>query len=93
MSEPLLRVENLRTWFASEAGPIRAVDGVDFELEKGRTLGVVGESGSGKTVLTQTLLGLASTKLGVPASSLSVSSGVVSGGGPACTLPRDQCCR
>jgi len=58
MSEPLLRVENLRTWFGSDAGPIRAVDGVDFELREGRTLGVVGESGSGKSVTALSVMGL-----------------------------------
>jgi oligopeptide/dipeptide ABC transporter ATP-binding protein len=54
----LLRVENLRTWFDSDRGPIRAVDGVDFELEAGRTLGVVGESGSGKSVTALSVMGL-----------------------------------
>jgi oligopeptide/dipeptide ABC transporter ATP-binding protein len=58
MSEPLLRVENLRTWFGSDAGPIRAVDGVDFELPAGHTLGVVGESGSGKSVTALSVMGL-----------------------------------
>src|SRR5438132_650565 len=47
---PLLQVESLRTWFDSDRGPIRAVDGVDFKIETGRTLGVVGESGSGQSV-------------------------------------------
>jgi len=54
----LLRVENLRTWFDSDRGPIRAVDGVDFELDSGRTLGVVGESGSGKSVTALSVLRL-----------------------------------
>jgi oligopeptide/dipeptide ABC transporter ATP-binding protein len=54
----LLQVENLRTWFDSDRGPIRAVDGVDFELEAGRTLGVVGESGSGKSVTALSVMGL-----------------------------------
>jgi ABC-type dipeptide/oligopeptide/nickel transport system ATPase component len=54
----LLRVENLRTWFDSDRGPIRAVDGVDLELETGRTLGVVGESGSGKSVTALSVMRL-----------------------------------
>jgi peptide/nickel transport system ATP-binding protein/oligopeptide transport system ATP-binding protein len=54
----LLRVENLRTWFDSDRGPIRAVDGVDLSIEAGRTLGVVGESGSGKSVTALSVMGL-----------------------------------
>ncbi len=54
----LLHVEGLRTWFDSDRGPIRAVDGVDFEIEAGRTLGVVGESGSGKSVTALSVMRL-----------------------------------
>ena len=54
----LLRVENLRTSFQTEAGTLRAVDGVDLELRRGRTLGVVGESGSGKSVTALSLMRL-----------------------------------
>jgi peptide/nickel transport system ATP-binding protein/oligopeptide transport system ATP-binding protein len=54
----LLRVENLRTWFLTEAGVVRAVDGVDFSLEAGKTLGVVGESGSGKSVTALSVMRL-----------------------------------
>jgi oligopeptide/dipeptide ABC transporter ATP-binding protein len=54
----LLDVKDLNVSFSTADGVVRAVRGVSFEVEAGRTLGIVGESGSGKTVLTQTLLGL-----------------------------------
>jgi oligopeptide/dipeptide ABC transporter ATP-binding protein len=57
-AEVLLRVEDLRTWFDSDRGPIRAVDGVDLELAPGKTLGVVGESGSGKSVTALSVMRL-----------------------------------
>ncbi len=54
----LLDVRDLRVAFPSREGPVRAVNGVSFSLERGRTLGIVGESGSGKTVTALTVLGL-----------------------------------
>jgi peptide/nickel transport system ATP-binding protein len=56
--DPLLRVEGLRVSYATEDGLVRAVDGVSYELGRGRTLGIVGESGSGKTVAALSVLGL-----------------------------------
>ena len=53
-----LAVENLRTYFETPDGLVRAVDGVDFELEPATTLGVVGESGCGKTVACLSILRL-----------------------------------
>ncbi|WP_138006792.1 ABC transporter ATP-binding protein [Halalkalirubrum salinum] len=57
-TEPLLTVEGLRTKFATDAGSLVAVDGVDFTVEKGETVCIVGESGSGKTVATESITGL-----------------------------------
>jgi peptide/nickel transport system ATP-binding protein len=54
----LLRVEGLKTYFFTEDGVVQAVDGVDFTLRRGETLGIVGESGSGKSVTSLSLLRL-----------------------------------
>lgn len=56
--EPLLAVENLRTYFDTDAGVAKAVDGVSFSIPQGKTLAVVGESGSGKTVTALSILQL-----------------------------------
>ena len=56
----LLRVRNLATHFPARAGrgPVRAVDGVSFDLDRGESLGLVGESGCGKSTTARTILGL-----------------------------------
>jgi peptide/nickel transport system ATP-binding protein len=58
VSEPLLKVEDLRVSFHTEDGVVHAVDGVSYDVTGGKTLGIVGESGSGKTVSSLTTLGL-----------------------------------
>jgi len=55
---PLLEVNDLRTYFHTEEGEVRAVDGVSFKVGRGRTLALVGESGCGKSVTAQSLLRL-----------------------------------
>ena len=56
--EPLLKVRGLRTYFFTEAGTARAVDGVDLDIGKGEVVGLVGESGSGKSVTALSVLRL-----------------------------------
>src|ERR1043165_4861271 len=55
---PLLTVTDLRTYFHTRSGIYRAVDGVNFSIEKGETLGIGGESGSGKSVTCYSMMGL-----------------------------------
>jgi peptide/nickel transport system ATP-binding protein len=57
-AETLLEVEDLRVHFDTDDGLVRAVDGISYSADAGRTIGIVGESGSGKTVGAMTLLGL-----------------------------------
>jgi len=57
-NEPLLVVEGLKTHFEVPLGVVKAVDGVDISVERGRTIGIVGESGSGKTVLARSIMRL-----------------------------------
>ncbi len=57
-ADPLLRIEGLRTVFRTSNGEIAAVDGVDLDLPRGRTLGIVGESGCGKSMLSLSIMRL-----------------------------------
>ncbi|MDH4191293.1 MAG: ABC transporter ATP-binding protein [Betaproteobacteria bacterium] len=66
-SQPILRIEDLRTYFHSRVKQafVRSVDGVDLEVAQGETLGVVGESGSGKSVTMLSAMGLVSAQPGI----------------------------
>jgi peptide/nickel transport system ATP-binding protein len=58
VAETLLDIRDLRTWFRTDEGMVRAVDGVSLSVARGETLAVVGESGSGKTVTARSVLHL-----------------------------------
>ena len=58
LSDELLRVNDLTTYFFTDQGIVPSVDGINFTVQKGQTLGIVGESGSGKSVTALSLMGL-----------------------------------
>ncbi len=64
MAEPLLSVHNLKTYFYTDEGVVRAVDGLTYDLHRGETLGVVGESGCGKSVHALSVMRLIATPPG-----------------------------
>ncbi len=57
-TNPVLKVQNLKTYFFTDSGTVKAVDDVNFQVEEGEILGLVGESGCGKTVTSLSVLGL-----------------------------------
>ncbi|MFV1989649.1 MAG: ABC transporter ATP-binding protein [Acidimicrobiales bacterium] len=83
-AQPLLVVENLKTYFETPRGLVKAVDGVSLKLERGRTLGIVGESGSGKSVLSRSIMGL------LPKRNLLTEGRVIFNGTNLSELPRKR---
>ena len=71
MNETLIKIDNLKTWFDTPRGVLRAVDGVSFTLRKGETYALLGESGCGKSITALSLMQL------VPAPSGRIASGTV----------------
>ena len=64
MSEKLLEVKNLKTYFYTDDGVVKSVDGVSFSVGKGKTLGIVGESGCGKSITSLSIMQLVETPPG-----------------------------
>jgi ABC-type glutathione transport system ATPase component len=83
-TDPLLAVEDLHVSFATSRGPLRAVRGVSFTLDQGKTMGIVGESGSGKTVLSRAVMGL------LPMASTTQTGSVVYAGQEILNAPANQ---
>src|ERR671914_630030 len=81
----ILSVKDLRTYFETEDGTVKAVDGITFDLERGETLGIVGESGSGKSVTNLSIIRLIPQPPG-----RIVSGEVVFHGQDILTLPADE---
>jgi peptide/nickel transport system ATP-binding protein len=67
VTAPLLDIEDLKVFFRTNRGLVRAVDGMSMSVGRGATLGIVGESGSGKSVLARSILGLLPARLAIRA--------------------------
>jgi oligopeptide/dipeptide ABC transporter ATP-binding protein len=82
--QEVLRVEGLKTHFKTQDGSVKAVDGVSFHVDQGRTLGVVGESGCGKSVTSLSIMRL------LPRNGRSVAGSIKLEGKELLTLPDDE---
>src|SRR4029077_13925971 len=93
MPEPLLEVRDLRVHFPTDDGLVKAVDGLNFSMAAGETLGVVGEAGSGKSVSFLTVMGVinrGSRRVGSGAKSAIVEGEVIFQGQDLLKLPTDE---
>jgi len=84
VSDALLSVEDLEVTFETDDGPLRAVSGASFSVDRGETLGIVGESGSGKSVANLTVLGL------TRAPNTAISGRIMFDGRDLATLPAEE---
>lgn len=70
MQEIIMKIKDLRTYFYTKKGKVKAIDGVDFSIESGKIIGIVGESGSGKSMTAMTIMGLLKDKAKVMSGSI-----------------------
>jgi peptide/nickel transport system ATP-binding protein len=82
-SSTLLSVRNLKTYFVQDEGTVKAVDGVSFDLEAGRTLGIVGESGCGKSITARSILRIVDRPGRIVAGEIRFRRRAATGGGMA----------
>ena len=71
MAQPLLQIQNLRTYFHTDEHTVKAVDDLSVEIQEGKTLGIVGESGSGKSVTSLSVMKLLSQTAQIESGSIS----------------------
>ena len=83
---PLLELDNLRTWFYTDSGIARSVDGVSFHVDQGETVGIVGESGCGKSVTALSIL-----RLVRPPGRIEAGSAIRFEGRDLLSLPEGKC--
>jgi len=88
MSQPLIDIQNLKTYFHTDDGLVKAVDDVSFSIPKGKTVGVVGESGCGKSVTAMSVIRLISKPGSIDGGSIKMNTGDESV--ELSTLPEDQ---
>lgn len=72
MSNTVIDIKNLRTYFHTDEGVVRAVDDISFRVDEGRTLGIVGESGSGKSVTSLSVMKLLASSARIESGSISL---------------------
>ena len=85
----LLEVRDLRTSFFTDAGEVKAVNGISFNLDRGKVLGIVGESGSGKSVTAYSIMQILASTGKIVGGSIKLDGQelVGAGGRPSCSIP------
>ena len=83
-NKPLLEVKDLKTYFYTEDGTVKAVNGVDFSIKPGEVMGLVGESGSGKSVTSLTIMRLLTSNAKIEAGQ------ILFDGQDLATMPEDK---